>query len=751
MQIDNRVHLLGIRHHGPGSAHSVQKALEMIQPEVILIEGPMEGETLLPLANHANMVPPVALMVYAKNDLSLCSFFPFAEFSPEWQAIQFGLKNNCPIQLFDLPHTHSLALKKENNASDEQEVVDPQRPSDPLSLLAKSAGFDDGERWWEYLVEHRQEEHDIFTAIGEAMTVLRESIESDFGIRREEALREAWMRKKLRQAMKDYSGNIAVICGAWHVPALAKRPKVKDDNALLKGLPKESVVATWVPWSFERLAFHSGYGAGVLAPAWYQHLWNTRTIEQDRSEQIAIHWLVETAKALRNQGLDVSSASVIEAVRLANTLASLRGLPILGLLELKEAVLTTFCFGDETPLQLIHDQQVIGRQMGEVPEETPMMPLQQDLSRQQKRLRLKPEASEKVLNLDLRNDTGLLRSELLHRLNLLSIPWGRLHEDTRGKGTFKEVWSIAWDPEFVIRLIEASVHGATIAQAANRTVIQALKNSSHLQQITSTIDRLLLANLPKAIQFAIARLEQEAAIATDAGSLMESLPPLANIYRYGNVRGTNFEVLKHVLDGIVARIGIGLKQSSQSLDEEAARTLTQQITGCDKAIRLLANPEHIELWQATIHHLAHMKAINRLIGGKAFRILLDAKQVESEEAGTRLHYELSSGGDPTDEALWLEGLLDGSGLLLLHDPLLWQIIDAWISRLDQEQFLVLAPLLRRAFAKFEVAERQKMLQKAQHDSQPLAQKATEEPGDFDLERAEEALQAIAPLLGMELS
>ena len=37
------VHLLGIRHHGPGSARHVREALEELGPDIILIEGPPEG------------------------------------------------------------------------------------------------------------------------------------------------------------------------------------------------------------------------------------------------------------------------------------------------------------------------------------------------------------------------------------------------------------------------------------------------------------------------------------------------------------------------------------------------------------------------------------------------------------------------------------------------------------------------------------------------------------------------------------
>ena len=52
------------------------------------------------------------------------------------------------------------------------------------------------------------------------------------------------------------------------------------------------------------------------------------------------------------------------------------------------------------------------------------MPLQRDLHDQQRRLRLRPEAAPRDLDLDLRKPTDLARSRLLHRLALLRVRLG---------------------------------------------------------------------------------------------------------------------------------------------------------------------------------------------------------------------------------------------------------------------------------------------------------------------------------------
>ena len=113
------------------------------------------------------------------------------------------------------------------------------------------------------------------------------------------------------------------------------------------------------------------------------------------------------------------------------------------------------------PLALVRAELVVGHRLGEVPEDTPMVPLQQDVSRLQRRLRLKPEAQVKELTLDLRREIDRERSRLLHRLNLLDVPWGAPIA-SRGQGTFKEAFRLEWYPELALELIHAGRWGTTV-------------------------------------------------------------------------------------------------------------------------------------------------------------------------------------------------------------------------------------------------------------------------------------------------
>ncbi len=766
-----RHHVFGIRHHGPGSARSVRRALEELGPDVILVEGPPDGEEVLPLLAHAEMQPPVALLVYVPDQPQRAVYYPFAAFSPEWQAIHFGLSHGIPVRFMDLPQAHRLALEGEQRAGNREPLTidncqlsivnsgpyrDPEEAqtasafaADPLGALAEAAGYSDGESWWEHMVEHRRDGTGLFAGILEAMTALRSSLQGenpDPEETRLESLREAWMRQSVRAARREGFERIAVICGAWHAPALADLPPARADADLLKGLPKVRVQATWVPWTHGRLCTASGYGAGVTSPGWYHHLWSYGGNGATATD-LAIRWMTRVARLLRDEDLDASSAHVIEAVRLAEALAALRDRPLPGLPELNEAASTVLCFGSDVPMRLIHERLVVGERLGRVPDETPMVPLQQDLLREQRRLRLPVEAAHRDLDLDLRKPNDLDRSRLLHRLRLLGIPWGDPQRAHGKSGTFHELWRLQWKPELAVAIIEAAVWGNTVPEAAGARVRHRADHAETLPELTALVDATLLSDLPDAIEYLMERVQAEAAVASDMGHLMDALPPLANVFRYGNVRRTDSDMLGHVIEGLVTRICIGLPGACASLNDDAAREMLQRLARVHDSVTLLQDEAQRARWQATLYRLLDLPGLHGLLAGRSCRLLLDTRALDPEEAARRMGLALSRAVEPAHAATWVEGFLAGSGMVLLHDAGLWALLDRWISELPRSTFDELLPLLRRTFSTFSTGERRGMGELARRGPRAQGTLAPAEE-DLDLARAEAVLPLLSRLLGV---
>jgi hypothetical protein len=711
------VSILGIRHHGPGSARSVERALAELKPDAVLVEGPPEAEPLLPLASHPDMRPPVALLGYATDEPGRAAFYPFTCFSPEWQAIRYSLAERVPLRMIDLPLAHVLAEPPdrairtgEAPSGEAPEAAGPDRAAggerirgDPIAWLAEAAGHGDPERFWEDVVEHRGGEQ-AFAAIADAMAALRDAAEPEGppAGHKHEARREAQMRQAIRQATREGHERVAVVCGAWHAPALARLGPASADAALLRGLTRRKVTLTWVPWTYDRLSYRSGYGAGITSPGWYDHLY------RHEAGQAGVRWLAKTARLLRQEDIGISSAHVIEAVRLAEALATLRGRPLAGLPELTESTRAVLGEGADAALALVHERLVVGQVLGSVPAEAPTVALQAELEREQRRLRLRPDAGARDLDLDLRRPIDRDRSRLLHRLTLLGVRWGEPGEATGARGTFHEIWYLQWQPEYVVSLVEASRYGSTLAEAATALVGERVQAEPPLAALTELVGAALLADLPDAVGAAMAAFQRRAAVAADAAQLMDALPPLARVLRYGNVRETDVGQVADVVSGLVARIVVGLPLAASALDDDAAAGLAARIDKVDAAVGLLERDELRAPWRGALASLAGRADVHGQVTGRCTRILHDAGLLEPAELGRRVSLTLSAGHDAAAAAAWIEGFLGRSGLVLLHDETLLRLIDGWLANVRADAFTQILPVLRRTFSTFPAGERRQI-------------------------------------------
>ena len=757
--------LFGIRHHGAGSARHLLAALREYQPDCILLEGPPEAYALLPLAAEADMQPPVALLAYRPDAPQQAVYYPFAAFSPEWQAMRYAAQAGIPLQFCDLPLAHSLYKEETPDDSDEnaaedaapeddeidsedggeaedEDTAEEPRHSDPFDELAAIAGLPDGEAFWEALVEQRRDSTEIFAAVAEAVSALREARgEAD----PRDALREAWMRKTLRQAEKTYR-RIAVVCGAWHVPALAAKTAAKDDNALLKGLPKVKVDCTWIPWTHSRLSLESGYGAGLAAPGWYAHLWA-------HPDDDGVRWIGRAAALLRAQGHDISAAHVIETVRLANASAALRGQSQPRLADHLEALTAIVGMGDDTVLRLIEHEWLIDNAIGSVPAATPQLPLIADVQAQRKKLRLAESDEAKTLELDLRKPLDLQRSIHFHRMRLLGITDAEMLP-ARGKGTFKEAWSYRYQPESHITLTERAPYGNTLAAAADGYVSERLQQARSLAELTALLAQVLPADLPALVATLTRHIADLSATQDNLADSLAALPNLADTVRYGNVRELDPTPLLAVLDTLLARLAAGGVQGCLNIDYDSAQALFAPIRQADYQLGLLDNDALDAYWWRFLECVLAADRAHPLLSGNAARLLFDKQHLDAGRCAELLAQNLSAAHPSEHAAYWLEGYLYQSGtVLLLHDPL-WHILDDWLRALTPEHFTELLPLLRRTFGSFEPGERRQLGDKAREHAGDRP--ATTSPArvadntDHHSDHALAALQTVATWLNLDV-
>ncbi len=754
-EVSDGTYVLGIRHHGPGSARGVLAELDRIQPDVVLVEGPADADSLVRFVAADGMEPPVALLAYDATTPARAVFWPYAVFSPEWQALRWAVDHGALARFVDLPSGAVLAHRPTPPRDGRDEPDEPHTDtdadvetvvrSDPIALLANAAGYDDPERWWDDVIESRSDGAG-FEAITEAMASLREEPDSRHTHRDEhhEARREAYMRTVLREVRKGGARRIVVVCGAWHAPALTDPlPTAAADARVLKGMPKTKTVMTWVPWTHSRLSYASGYGAGIESPGWYHHLFTT-------PDHVVPRWLTKVAGRLREKDLPVSSAHVIEAVRLAEAVATMRGRPLAGLAEVTDATRSVLCQGEELLVELVTRDVVVGERLGTVPDEAPTVPLEADLRATARRLRLAMDPLEKTLELDLRKPNDLARSRLLHRLRVLGVDWGAPAR-TAGTGTFKEGWSLAWRPELSVDVAVASVWGTSVVDAATaRVVDRATSRDSSLASVTRAMEACLLGDLVAALPRVLSALRDRAALDVDVEHLMEALPVLVRAMRYGDVRSTDTTALGEVATSLLVRIEAALPAAVSGLGDEAAEALRDRVEEVHAATALMSADQRAT-WLDTLERLTRRADLHGLLAGRFVRLLADAQVFDSDDTARRLQRALSVGSTPAEKAAWIEGFLAGGGLLLVHDTALLGTLDAWLAGLRSEEFVDVLPLLRRTFGGFQTAERRQLahqLRRLDGAGSTAAARETTEWTDADLDRATPAVATVARLLGL---
>ena len=694
----------GIRHHGPGSARALRRALARDLPEVLALEMPADLASALEHVGDRGLRPPVAIVAYDPKDVQRALYYPLARFSPEWVAVRWAVDNEVPILPADLPAALMMAGGKAER---------PRVRVDPLGELAKLAGYTDRERWWEKTFEAREHETDVFGAVEDMIGALRAAYPEATDA--ECRLREMHMARVLQKAFKDGAERVGYVCGAWHAPAvgsgagkdLASRlRKTASGYAKAKAGRKGPKLATaWIPYTYERLRTGSGYGAGVTSPVWYELLYEdpARAAEQ---------YLTLIAREMRVSGTDASTAQVVDAVDLADGLRRLRGLALAGLDEIREAARGTLARGSEVLLDEAMRRVESLRTSGSVPEHLSSLPLQQDLELRLKAVRLmKPyrDMEEVFKTLDLRKPAHLAASQLICQLLLLDLPFGeRLPGKAGALGTFREEWRLHWRPGFAVTLIGAHRHGHTVEEAARSALRERLSESADLVELVRAVDLVILSGLYEELD-ALARLVREQAAATvDVWVIARALPDLLRLARYHSLRLSDVETLSGLNAVLLPKLAAGLTAACRGLEEEPAYEGFTALKKLQPYLAMLEEEALRGLWLSALAQVAHAKQTHPLLRGFALRTRYDAGVSPGAETERLLRREMSTGIGVDGAGLFVEGFLYSSVQVLLHQPEVLSAVDAWLGAVDLDDFRKLLPALRRTFSQFSRSERRKL-------------------------------------------
>ena len=566
-----------------------------------------------------------------------------------------------------------------------------QSPATRSARLAEAAGYDDPERWWEDMVEHRVGE-EPWDAITEAMAELRAQPRAAAAAPtlELEAQREASMRQHIRAAEKRHD-RVAVVCGAWHAPCSSSGGRPSRTRRCWPGCPGTGrrdlgAVDQHPPRLRQRLRRRGNLPGLVRAPL-RQPGPADRAVDGQGGGPAA----GRAARRLPGLGRRSGPAGRGAGHHAGPAPGRAGGVHRRGPGSVSAG-------GYDTALTLIGRRLVVGDVIGEVPPETPTVPLAADLAARQRRLRLRPEAAPVALELDLRKDTDLGRSHLLHRLNLLGVPWGVVTAQQRGTGTFREEWSL--------RLGAGAVRPGHRGQplrdhrrsGGHGPGGRGRRHAADVAGVTSLVEQCLLAELPGALAAVMAALDERSALSTDVGELMDAVSPLARVLRYGTVRRTEVAAFDRVVQGLVARLCVSLGPAWPPSTTTAASAMTRRISAVTAALAP-STTSHCAAsgWPPSPPSAPRPLCTGCRPGGRR-RIVFDAGLITAGNVARRLSAALSRGEDPAHGAAWIEGLLAGSGLLLVHDRACSRSSTTGSAGSAATIFDDVLPLLRRSFA-----------------------------------------------------
>jgi hypothetical protein len=741
-------HVFGVRHLSPSGAWHLRRFLDAVKPKVVLIEGLDDADELIADITRKQTKPPIAILAYTTSLPVRTLVYPIAKYSPEYQALVWASENKAKAEFIDLPSDIFLALQdkmvrevlKEEDpsplpkgegeldphpsplpkAEGEEEVppVNVERRTSLYDRFAQQAGENDYETYWERRFEHNLSDEAYRLAAFEFGRGLREIEEDTPRSLAENLVREAFMRRRIRQTIE--SGvppeKIVVVCGAFHASVLTETEPAMSD-AELKQLARRESKLTLMPYSYFKLSSQSGYGAGNHAPAYFQLLWES--LEQGDLQQLPAKYLSLVARHHRDAGTHRSTAEVIEGVRLANTLSAMKDGYAPTLADLQDAAITLIGHGERTTVAEALNKVEIGNEIGMLPKGVSKTSIQDDFAREIDRLKLDKYVTtvKQELSLDLRENRrakteeaaflDLERSSFLHRLRVLEVPFAVPLRSSQQAATWAEKWTVQWSPEAEISLVEAVLLGETVELATAYKFKSLLEKCTAVHEAARLVRDACQCGLMLSMELARQRLQELATESTEFTAVAHAANELGMIARYGDVRRFDPAPLIPLIEDLFVQGALALLPAA-NCDAEAAK---QAIIAMDELNKVnLEYHERVdeELWVSKLKLLSDADDKNPLLSGYACAILLERSLLENEALAREVSRRLSPGIAADLGAGWFEGLSKRNRYALLARQPLWEQLADYVKSLDEEQFRRAIVFLRRAFGSFNPREKRQI-------------------------------------------
>lgn len=717
---EDEVHFFPVRHHSPTCAFALSQALDEIRPRQVLIEAPIDFESLIPALTDADTRAPVAIVSLGEGpggDAGAATY-PFCDHSPELTALRWAREAGARAAFIDLPARHEAMRFCADGGAQGPLLEDSRLDYNAyVTELCARRGMPDGAALWDALFESQGPDVDwrtYFSAVGVYCEHIRSVTAAEDMARDGTHAREAHMAARLARAIA-VGGPIAVITGGFHTPALRAAPNQTGGAKAAKVGPGGAYL---IRYGFQQLDRATGYGAGLPHPGWYDRLW--KTLSQGRDPHgLALEILTDFAAHLRADapGLALSTPNLTEAILVAERLAILRDLPFAGRGEILDAIRSAgvkeAIEADRTPLLRAAAAFMTGDAMGDLPPGAAQPPIVETVRAQARALGFALEGGQKrTRDLDvLRKPRHAEASRFLFALDLADAQFAsRMSGPDPISGwredALFETWSYAWSPMVESRLIGRAADGQTL-EALCRAELRRRRSALADQGLARS------AGAVAGLLIAAARAGFDALSAEGLGWCAEAVaedPDFASIVRALSLTAGIAAADKGPLGGACIDLRAKAFERLMMLFPHLARTppdRLQELVRSLADLAGLASEDDVAVDRAALADALAFQpsdlppALDGALAAFAGLIgLLNeddvARRVENALDGT--YVEIGA------RAAALTGCLTVSPRLLVHSTPLLAAADRFLAALDNEAFLQVLPELRLALANLSPSE-----------------------------------------------
>ncbi|MCL2158349.1 MAG: DUF5682 family protein, partial [Oscillospiraceae bacterium] len=436
--------------------------------------------------------------------------------------------------------------------------------------------------------------------------------------------------------------------------------------------------------------------------------------QQGDLERLAPLYISGIGALTREAGNYNSTASAIEAVRLSVSLAKMHGGNYPTLKDLHDAVVCLLGGGELSAVSDAIARIDVGTAIGELPEGVSQTPVQDDMNRLLKQLKLEKYKSvvAQDLALDLRENRkvqsvdsvylDLNRSIFFNRLQLLNIGFAVFRGE--GSSSWGENWVLRWSPETEIEVVEATLKGETIENAAAFALKEHFEAANNIFEIAKLLHTAYICHLLSETPNGLFRLQslcvESENFVEAAGTAFE----ISTILKYRDVRNIDTSPLVPVLQQVFLRAVLVMFDGA-NCDDEAANEYIKAID----FMHIVSQEqfEHINdaLWLKKLRELSDSDNRNAKISGVATAILMERGEISDDDLKTSVQRRLSYGVPGDLAAMWFEGLSARNRYVLLSRIGIWKQLDDYLDNLDENDFRRSLVFLRRAFSAFEPREK----------------------------------------------